>query len=122
MKLNIRALYDLGFRRFAVTNVPPSGCFPLSTRSNNYTYCNEAISAVATLHDQLQRAMVSGLQETLRNATFSILDVRSALLHLLEGVCVCVSVCFHDNDLQIHMIYIRFLHKYEWKRMEASKD
>lgn len=48
---DLRELYDMGFRSFVVGKLPPLGCLPFVTVSNNFSSCQEDFNDVATLHN-----------------------------------------------------------------------
>jgi hypothetical protein len=48
---DLRGLYDMGFRSFVVGKLPPVGCLPSVTVSNNFSSCQEEFNNVATFHN-----------------------------------------------------------------------
>ena len=88
MKIDLQVLYALGFRRFAVTNLEPFGCFPQSTEPNNYTSCNSTASSTSDFHNKLLTKEISSLQSTLGDAKFNILDRHNAFHQILQGMYI----------------------------------
>ena len=48
---DLRGLYDMGFRSFVVGMLPPVGCLPFVTVSNNFSSCQEEFNNIATFHN-----------------------------------------------------------------------
>ncbi|KAG0560821.1 hypothetical protein KC19_9G016500 [Ceratodon purpureus] len=48
---DLRELYDMGFRSFVIGKLPPVGCMPVVTVSNNFSSCHEDFNNVATMHN-----------------------------------------------------------------------
>lgn len=67
-------LYNIGFRRFAVTDMEPLGCLPSFTADNSYKHCNATLNTLALYHNSLLRDAVEGIRKGRADATFVILD------------------------------------------------
>lgn len=48
---DLTTLYNLGFRTFAISKLAPVGCLPYSAVAKNYSVCDEAYNAMATLRN-----------------------------------------------------------------------
>lgn len=78
MGLSLQALYDLGFRRIAATNLAPAGCLPSIAFLNNYTSCNLLVNQWGDLHNSLLASRISSLQAAHPKSHFLTLDLHSA--------------------------------------------
>ena len=77
---NLEALYGLGFRSIAVTNLQPIGCLPFFASLNNYTACNDSISnSISVPHNQQLAAKLTALRDKYNLAEFIALDLDSAI-------------------------------------------
>jgi hypothetical protein len=71
----VEALYRLGFKSIAVTNLEPIGCLPLVTYLNNFTLCNETInSAISGPHNWALSSKIANLQLKHPTARFIVID------------------------------------------------
>eukprot|EP00253_Pinus_taeda_P005740 PITA_05740 len=77
-------LYNMGFRRFAVTDMGPSGCLPVITAQNSYRSCNATISEIAVYHNSLLGKAVEGIKKSRADATFVILDQYSDSMDIFQ--------------------------------------
>ncbi|CAM6022746.1 unnamed protein product [Sphagnum balticum] len=75
-------LYNLGFTNIAVTQLPPLGCEPAITMSDNYTACVFAENLLATLHNGL---LVSNLSSNLPHANIIFLDFYNAFYSIFNA-------------------------------------
>lgn len=81
--LGIRALYKLGIRRFAVTNLEPFGCLPTDTAPSNYVVCNSSQNARCAFHNKRLASSLMELGTKLADAQIVTLDLYSTFLSAL---------------------------------------
>ena len=72
---DLKSLYDLGFRKFAVSKLEQTACLPSETAVLNYTTCNPAETPLATGHNTL---LVANIIASLPKADVIFLDNESA--------------------------------------------
>jgi phospholipase/lecithinase/hemolysin len=77
-------LYNMGFRRFALTNMAPMGCLPALTVQNSYASCNTTLNTFALYHNSLLRQAVQGVRKSRADAAFVLLDQFSDSLAILQ--------------------------------------
>jgi hypothetical protein len=82
---DIEALYGLGFRTLAVSNLAPVGCLPTKAKSNNYTSCAAAYNSLATYHNTLLASAMARLRTNFSDAEFILLDFNQAFDDALQG-------------------------------------
>jgi phospholipase/lecithinase/hemolysin len=75
-------LFNLGFTNIAVTQLPPLGCEPVTTITDNYTACVFAENLLATFHNSL---LVSNLSSTLPHANIIFLDFYNAFYSIFDA-------------------------------------
>ena len=69
-------LYDLGGRKFLVSNVLPLGCRPFSiSQEKPTTRCVERLNKLASQFNSYLPQMLKDLQSTLSGSKFVLLDV-----------------------------------------------
>lgn len=78
-------LYNIGFRRFAVTNMAPMGCLPAVTIQNSYTRCNSTLNTLAIYHNSLLLGRLQMLRFSRADATFVLLDQYSDSLTIIRN-------------------------------------
>ncbi len=72
---DVKRLINLGFTNIAVTQLPPLGCGPVNTMSDNYTACVTLENLLVTFHNSL---LVSNPSITLSHANIIFLDFYDA--------------------------------------------
>jgi hypothetical protein len=75
-------LFNLGFTNIAVTQLPPLGCEPVNTMSDNYTACDTLENRLTTVHNSL---LVSNLSRTLPHANILFLDFYDAFYSIFDA-------------------------------------
>ncbi|KAJ6420894.1 hypothetical protein OIU84_028302 [Salix udensis] len=72
----LQVLYDLGGRKFLVSNVLPLGCRPFSiSQEKPITRCVERLNKLASQFNSYLPQMLEDLQSTLPGSNFVLLDV-----------------------------------------------
>ncbi|MCO5596474.1 hypothetical protein L7F22_050537 [Adiantum nelumboides] len=82
---SLEVLHGLGFRRLAVTNLEPFGCFPAVTHLSNYTSCNKSENQESGFHNKLLESHILKLKAKLPTTDISILDLERAFSLSLGG-------------------------------------
>lgn len=77
-------LYNLGFRRFAITDMEPLGCLPSFTVDNSHASCNATLNILAVYHNSLLQEAVEGIRKGRADATFVILDQYSDTMAVFQ--------------------------------------
>lgn len=72
---DLKSLYDLGFKKFAVSKLEQIACLPSETAAFNYTICNPGETPLATAHNTL---LVANISASLPRADVIFLDNESA--------------------------------------------
>jgi phospholipase/lecithinase/hemolysin len=75
-------LFNLGFTNIAVTQLPPLGCEPATTMSDNYTACVTLENLLTTFHNSL---LVSNLSVNLLHANIIFLDFYNAFYSIFNA-------------------------------------
>ncbi|CAM6047204.1 unnamed protein product [Sphagnum compactum] len=75
-------LFNLGFTNIAVTQLPPLGCEPASTMSDNYTACVTVGNFLVTYHNS---RLVSNISSTLPHANIILLDFYDAFYSIFDA-------------------------------------
>ncbi|KAI5069892.1 hypothetical protein GOP47_0014235 [Adiantum capillus-veneris] len=82
----LEVLHGLGFRRLAVSNLEPFGCFPAVTYLSNYTKCNKTENEESGFHNKLLASQISKLKANLPDTDISVLDLERAFSLSLGGI------------------------------------
>ncbi|KAI5082294.1 hypothetical protein GOP47_0002037 [Adiantum capillus-veneris] len=89
----LRALYDLGFRKIAVSNLLPLGCQPgAASHASSGELCDEDENRMSQFHNDLLAAHVYELKK-LPGAEIIILDLYSALTAALNDIGTTEPCC-----------------------------
>ncbi|KAH9317111.1 hypothetical protein KI387_018880, partial [Taxus chinensis] len=81
---DLKRLYGMGLRQFAITKMGPLGCLPLYTAKTGYKSCNDTANEVAIYHNTLLQAALNGIRKNRGDARFVVLDQYSDALSILQ--------------------------------------
>lgn len=81
----LKALYELGVRKFGVTNMAPYGCYPKVTSKNNYNSCDHTQHGRTVLHNKLLTQHILDLKKLFSDLEIMILDLQRAFEVVLHG-------------------------------------
>jgi hypothetical protein len=81
---DLRSLYALGFRNFAVTKLQPVGCLPTYTMAFDYTMCNDIVNTLTPIHNSLLDTELNlTMQLYMREANLIYLDMETVFNDIL---------------------------------------
>ncbi|XP_024359198.1 GDSL esterase/lipase At5g03600 isoform X1 [Physcomitrium patens] len=80
---DLKTLYNMGFRNFAVSTLPPLGCLPGVSAFTGSLSCLEVANVVSTTHNSLLKAMLTNSSSILAAANLIILDNELAFREIL---------------------------------------
>lgn len=84
MMTDLRSLYALGFRNFAVTKLQPVGCLPTYTMAFDYTMCNDIVNTLTPIHNSLLDTELNlTMQLYMREANLIYLDMETVFNDIL---------------------------------------
>lgn len=86
INLELRRLYSLGFRTFAVTNLEPAGCLPFIISPRSMLNCSRTDNALSSVHNRLLSQSITTLKTfRARRSQFIILDQYKSFLSVLSS-------------------------------------
>ncbi|XP_072983465.1 GDSL esterase/lipase At5g55050-like [Typha latifolia] len=82
---HVKNLYNMGARKFAISNVPPIGCLPVSRRSSPTGECIDAMNAVSKGVNDAIAALFGKLSSELQGLKYSIGSSYELILSLVAN-------------------------------------
>ncbi|KAH7415511.1 hypothetical protein KP509_14G049200 [Ceratopteris richardii] len=91
--IDLEELASIGFKKFTVTTVPPLGCLPYISHVNNYSSCVDTVNQLCEVHNTLLKARISDLGSLYPNTSFTLLDLYSSILAVVEEGSFTLTPC-----------------------------
>ncbi|KAH7295562.1 hypothetical protein KP509_27G054900 [Ceratopteris richardii] len=86
IKLLLKRLHKLGFRRFAVTNLEPTGCLPFVRMPSGIMNCIQIDNFLTSMHnDLLSKALATLRTSSSHDAKYILLDQYSTFLEIFSS-------------------------------------